>query len=287
MRARLPFSRRRLLAVAPLVSVALVLALVSSAFGDALTPESGGSPNADRIDSLYKITLAIAAVVFVGVEGALLYTLLKFRARRGRVAAQIRGNTNLEIGWTVGAAVVLVFLTVFTFIKLGGIVNPEGSGPGGLAGKQGVLYAAVDQKAPPGGRQLRIGVNGQQYVWRYTYPNGAFAYDTMVVPVNTTVTLEIRGQDVNHAWWIPKLGPKFDAIPGYTNRSWFKIPKPGVYDGACTELCGQGHANMLARVQAVPVAEYETWVARQKRDIEEANREAARERSRFQPLKSE
>ena len=276
-----------MLAVAPLLSVALVLAVVSSAFGDALTPESGGSPNADRIDSLYKITLAIAAVVFVGVEGALLYSLLKFRARKGRVAAQIRGNTNLEIGWTVGAAVVLVFLTVFTFIKLGGIVNPEPSGAGSLAGGQGVLYAAVDQKAPPGGRQLRIGVNGQQYVWRYTYPNGAFAYDTMVVPVNTTVTLEIRGQDVNHAWWIPKLGPKFDAIPGYTNRSWFKVPKPAVYDGACTELCGQGHANMLARVRAVPVAEYETWVARQKRDIDEANRQAAKERSRFQPLKSE
>ena len=273
-----------MLAVAPLLSVALVLAVVSSAFGDALTPESGGSPNADRIDSLYKITLAIAAVVFVGVEGALLYSLLKFRARKGRVAAQIRGNTNLEIGWTVGAAVVLVFLTVFTFIKLGGIVNPEPSGAGSLAGGQGVLYAAVDQKAPPGGRQLRIGVNGQQYVWRYTYDDGddnplndIFAYTEMVVPKGTTVTLEIRAQDVMHSWWIPALGGKFDAVPGHTNHTWFKVPldsEESVFNGQCAELCGRNHANMIASVRALDPPAFEAWLAEKRREIQGANRAA-------------
>ena len=82
------------------------------------TPESGGSPQADHIDSLYKIELYIALVIFVAVEGALLYALIRFRARKHAVPAQIRGNTRLEIGWTVAAAVILVALAVITFVKL-------------------------------------------------------------------------------------------------------------------------------------------------------------------------
>ena len=95
------------------------------------TPQSGGSPNADQIDSLYKIILYIAAVVFVGVEGALLYSVFKFRAKRNKVAAQIHGNTRLEVGWTVGAALILVALTVVTFVKLPSIINPPNSSSSG------------------------------------------------------------------------------------------------------------------------------------------------------------
>ena len=150
-----------------------------------------------------------------------------------------------------------------------------------------MLYAALDQPAPPGGKQLNIRVNGQQFVWRFTYPNKAFAYETMVVPVDTTVTLDIESQDVAHSWWIPKLGGKFDAIPGYTNHTWFKIPasaiprgKTGVtFRGQCTELCGYGHANMVAFVRAVPVDRYEQWVARQKREIDQPTTAAALDRA--------
>ena len=141
---------------------------------------------------------------------------------------------------------------------------------------------------------LKIRINGQQFVWRFTYPNRAFAYQTMVVPVDTTVTLDIQSQDVAHSWWIPKLGPKFDAIPGYTNHSWFKIPasaipkgKSGVtFRGQCTELCGYGHANMVAFVRAVPVDRYQQWVARQKREIDQANSAAVQQRSQFNPIPS-
>ncbi len=268
---------RRALALALLAAVAGSLLLAAAAFADALTPESGGSPNAGDIDSLYKIALYIAAVVFVAVEGALVYALIKFRHRRGRVAAQIRGNTSLEIGWTVGAALILIVLTVFTFAKLNAIKDPARSSASGLRAGA-TLEASVDQPAPPGGQALKIAVNGQQYIWRYTYPNGAFAYDTMVVPVNTTVTLDIEAQDVIHSWWIPKLGGKFDAVPGYTNHTWFKIPKPGVYDGQCAELCGRNHANMVARVKAVPVADYQRWVAQQKKLIDAANQAAVAQR---------
>ena len=85
------------------------------------TPESGGSPNANQIHGLYDVTLYIALVIFVGVEGALAYTLLRFRARKRAVAAQVRGNTRLEIGWTVGAGVIVLALAIITFAKLSSI----------------------------------------------------------------------------------------------------------------------------------------------------------------------
>ena len=109
------------------------LVATGTASADFFTPEYGGSPNADRIDNLYKVVLVVAVVVFVGVDGALFYSLSKFRARKGAVAAQIRGNTRLEIGWTVGAAVILVVLAVFTFAALPGIRDPENSGANGYA----------------------------------------------------------------------------------------------------------------------------------------------------------
>ena len=98
------------------------------------------------------------------------------------MAAQIRGNTNVEIGWTVGAALVLVVLTVVTFIKLPSINDPPRTGPAGaeLARRRAVRLGRPAR--PPGGKALNIEVNGQQYVWRYTYPNDAFSYEEMVVP---------------------------------------------------------------------------------------------------------
>ena len=91
-------------------------------------PESGGSPNADKIHTLYVLIFGSPLIVFIGVGGALVWAMVKFRARKGAVAAQIHGNTRLEIGWTVGAAVILVFITVFTFITLPGIKNPPAVG---------------------------------------------------------------------------------------------------------------------------------------------------------------
>ena len=108
---------RRLGAALILVAIGS-LVLAPDALANFFTPKSGGSPNANAIHSLYKIILYIAAVVFVVVEGALVYSVYRFRAKKGAVAAQIHGNTRLEIGWTVGAALILVVLTVITFVKL-------------------------------------------------------------------------------------------------------------------------------------------------------------------------
>ena len=279
------FLRRHRIGLITLAVTALVLAVAGPASADFWTPEDGGSPQADRIDTLYKIVLVVAAVVFFGVEGVLFWTLVKFKARKGAVAAQIRGNTRLEVGWTVGAAVILIVLAVVTFVMLPGIRNPEETGANGLQLADGVLTAQVDERRPPGGKSLDIVVNGQQYIWRYTYPDGddnslnnPFAYEELTVPTDTTVTLDIVAQDVAHSWWIPELGGKFDAVPGYTNHTWFKISKPGVYRGQCAELCGRNHANMVARVRAVPPAEFEAFLARQRRDTQAADEAAARQR---------
>jgi cytochrome c oxidase subunit 2 len=284
-----------MLAVALPGAVLLALALSGTALADAITPDSAsGSRNATEIDSLYKLILVVAVVVFVGVEGALIYSLVKFRARKGAVAAQIRGNTRLEIGWTVGAALILVVLSIITFAKLGAIRTPPNSGAQGLQLADGTLVAVgPGKRLPPNGKALNICVNGLQYLWRYTYSqdcskaplDAPFSYTTLYAPTDTTVTLEIRAQDVAHSWWIPDLGGKFDAVPGYTNYTWFKIPtdrRGRVFRGQCAELCGRNHANMVAEVRALSPQDFQSWLDRQRSDIQQANREAQRQRQQVQ-----
>jgi len=249
-----------------------------------LLPPDGASPNAEDIFELYLMLLIMSAVVFVGVEGLLIWFTLKYKARRGRVAAQIHGNTRLEIGWTVGAAVILVFITAVTFIKLPGIKDPAASkiDAQGNPVAANAFFASTDQEPPPKGATLKIVVDGQQYIWRYQYPPQAgktvFAYEEMVVPVGMTVLLDITADDVAHSWWIPELGGKMDAIPGYVNKTWFRADKPGLYRGQCAELCGRNHANMTARVRAVPFDEYQRWFDREAADIKVARAEGARQR---------
>ena len=262
------------------VGLVALLAAAPAAWAGAFTPEHGGSPNADEIDRLYRIVLYVAIPIFLIVEGTLIWSLVKFRDRRGGPEpAQIRGNTPLELGWTVGAAVILVMLAAVTFIYLGDIKNPTPSGPDGLAA--GVQVASIDQQDPPAGEgeSLEIEVNGQQYLWRYDYPGDqVYSYYEMVVPTDTTVVLKIRASDVQHSWWIPELGGKADAVPGHVNYTWFKIPREGVYRGQCAELCGDGHADMRAQVRAVSPEAYTDFVEQRAREIKDAQEGLAEQR---------
>lgn len=271
---------RRLALLALTVGALLALLVAPTAMADMFTPESGGSSNADDIDSLYKIIFYVGIVIFVIVEGTLIWALVKYRARRDgpQEGEQIHGNTPLELGWTLGAAAIVLVLAVVTFLYLGDIKNPPPSGPNGLA--QGVEVASIDQPAPPKGssKALTIDVDGQQFLWRYDYPGGAFSYYELVVPTDTTVVLNLTSPDVIHSWWIPKLGGKMDAVPGYVNKTWFKISDPGVYIGQCAELCGSGHADMRARVRAVSPDQYTAFLERQKADIEASQEALAQQR---------
>ena len=267
-RGRPGFPRRA--PIACVIATGLVLAAGSErAWAGTLLPERGGSPNADRTASLYTVVLVLAALVFAGVAVALVFALVRYRERRSPVAAQIRGNTRLEIAWTVAAVVLVVFLAVFSITKLNAIDHPDRAVASPAAAVAGV---------GDGGRgALRIDVIGRQFVWMFKYPNGAYSYEELVAPVGVTVDLDIVSVDVAHSWWIPKLGGKFDAVPGYVNHTWFRLERAGVYKGQCAELCGRDHAHMVAQVRGLPPAAYARWVARQKRLIDAANATAARE----------
>jgi cytochrome c oxidase subunit II len=267
----------------------LLLPLIPAFF----TPRSGGSAQANEINSLYKVELVIALIIFVAVEGALLYAMVHFRKRKGAVPAQIRGNTRLEVGWTGAAALILVGLAVFTFVKLSAIENPPNSSPGGAtiaeSPEGGLEYASTSQKLPPNGKALNITVIGRQYIWQYVYPGASepdglgapYSYEEMVVPTKTTVSLNIVSDDVVHSWWIPELGGKLEAVPGYHNYTWFKIEKPGVFRGQCAFLCGRGHARMIATVRALEPAKFEEWLSNQKQMLHESNEAARKTREKL------
>ncbi|HWD64376.1 MAG TPA: cytochrome c oxidase subunit II [Solirubrobacteraceae bacterium] len=285
---------RPLLRTAGRPRLALVLVLVlagsmvlaPSAFANFATPKAGGSPNADNIDSLYKIILWMAVVVFAVVEGALLYAVFKFRAKRHPVATQIHGNTRLEIGWTAGAAGILVILTIVTFIKLPGIINAPNSN------SNVALSASLSPAHPPNGKTLTVCVTGRQFIWRYTYGYGCnknyfakqlpYSYQEMVVPSGTTINLLIQSSDVIHAWWVPKLGGKVDAVPGYTTYTWFKVPTPNhYYYGQCAQLCGRQHAFMTALVKVVTPAAYKSWLQHQTSLIHDQNNQVTQLRQQL------
>jgi cytochrome c oxidase subunit 2 len=276
-----PHHRRLVAALAAVLALVGSLILAPEAFANFITPKSGGSPNADQISSLYKIVLYVAAIVFVVVEGALVYSVYRFRAKKSAAAAQIHGNTRLEIGWTVAAALILVVLTVVTFAKLPSIINPPNTS------KNGFLTASLTAPKPPNGKKVTVCIQGRQYIWRYTYGakcvNNAFndklpyTYQEMTVPANTTVVLVIQSTDVIHSWWVPSLGGKVDAVPGYTTYTWFKAPKastpghPVIYHGQCAQLCGRGHAVMTAFVHVVSPDAYKQFLSSQSQAINQAN----------------
>jgi cytochrome c oxidase subunit II len=117
------------------------------------------------------------------------------------------------------------------------------------------------------GGPLTIHVQGHQFYWQFTYPNGAISIEELHVPAHRVVQVVINSQDVAHSWWVPALGGKFDAIPGITNRTWFRALRPGTYDGKCGEFCGVYHAQMAARVVAGSVSDYQAYLASVRRPM--------------------
>jgi cytochrome c oxidase subunit 2 len=162
---------------------------------------------------------------------------------------QVRGNRNLEIGWTVGAVLILVVIAGFVFYKLPGIRNLDEAGAAG---------------------ELRVQVEGRQFYWLYRYPNGAVAIDRLRAPAGRVVRTDITAPDgdVNHSFWAPSLGGKFDAIPGVTTNLEFMASEPGVYLGQCAEFCGIQHAAMKLEVEVLPADEFERWVEGRASDLD-------------------
>jgi cytochrome c oxidase subunit 2 len=276
----------RFVAVAAPLSAGVYFALAQSASAACCTLKTGGSPNATSIATLYDIIFGLAVVVFVGVVGVILYSLWKFRADKNPVALQIHGNTRLEISMTLTAVLILVIIAVVTFIKLPGIVNP----PNSNAGASAVLSASLTAPNPPDGQELTVCVTGRQFIWRYTYGADCnktawqkrlpYSYQEMVVPAGVTVKLLIQSSDVIHSWWIPALGGKVDAVPGFTTYTWFKaLHANELYHGQCAQLCGRQHAFMTALVKVVTPKQYTSWLSQQSSLITQQNDQVAQIRA--------
>jgi cytochrome c oxidase subunit II len=242
-----PVRRKLLFACLSLVALVLVLAGTAAAGNRGLAPPAD-SPPAGGIRDLYWVLLAVTGVIFVLVEGALLLFIVRFRNRgrpRDAEGPQIRGHTRLELIWTAIPVLILAGIIAVVFYKLPGIQDVPAAGAAGP--------------------RMTVHVEGRQFYWRYTYPNGAVSINELVVPVQRPVKLVITAPafDVIHSWWVPALAGKMDAIPGKVNHTWFEADHPRIYQGQCAEFCGVQHALMLTHVRAVPSAEYESWVARQ------------------------
>ncbi len=240
-------------------------ALPAGALAGALTPESPASPNAEDSEIAYIVMGVIATVIAITVIGGLL------SAVRGRDAAvpgpqrRTRGTSGVQR--RVGAALGVLALGAFVF----GVIVTESARQVEATSSDGLQTAQRDLELPTGDNQpLEVEVTGQQWMWRYEYPDGTFSYYEMVVPVDTAVVLNLESTDVLHRWWVPALGGMFDAVPGAKNQAWFKATETGEFEGASTQFSGPAYATMRASVRVVEPAEYEAWLGQQAEGIQAA-----------------
>ena len=218
----------------------------------------------------HMIVLIVCVVIGVIVFGAMGYAMFKFRRSKGAVAAQFSHNTTAEVIWTVIPVLILIAMAWPATAKL-------------IA-----MYDTRDS-------EMTVKVTGVQWMWKYEYlgedvvltsrlaresdrlrqsgtrpdaaanPHYLLEVDNeLVLPTDTKVRFVITADDVIHAWWVPALGWKQDAIPGIINEAWTEILEPGTYRGQCAELCGKDHGFMPIVVRAVPRAEFDQWLAEKK-----------------------
>jgi len=211
------------------------------------------------------ILLPIITAIVLLVLVLLLWCMFRFNRKANPVPAKWSHNTMVEVIWTSGPVLILMFIAIFSF-KL--------------------LYAYHDMPKP----DLTVKVTGYQWYWGYAYPDQKIdeitstrmeedeakakgvpyllaANNPMIVPVGKTVRVLVTGADVIHAWANPAFGTKIDAVPGRINQTWFKAEKVGVYYGQCSELCGIDHAFMPIEVKVVSQAEFDAWMAEDDRHL--------------------
>lgn len=229
----------------------------------------GVTPMSHKIFGLHMFAIWICVSIGVIVYGVMIYSIIHYRKSKGAKAAHFHHNTALEVFWTVIPFVLLVILAI-----------PATQ----------VLSQMEDTK----NADLTIKVTGYQWKWQYEYLGQGIQYFSnistpiqqiygdqkkgewyllevdkpLVVPIHKKIRFLVTSNDVIHAWWVPDLGIKRDAIPGFIHESWARIDKPGIYRGQCAELCGVNHGFMPIVVRAVSDEEYQQW------KTQEANNEA-------------
>tara|TARA_Y100001936_G_scaffold90596_1_gene89177 strand:+ start:1012 stop:2163 length:1152 start_codon:yes stop_codon:yes gene_type:complete len=253
---------RKLVTKLALASSSVIPLSVYSAENSDYNMPVGVTEVSQSIFGLHMLIFWICVVIGVIVFGIMFWSMWKYRKSKGAVAADFDDHFWLEIGWTVAATAVLVWMAV-----------PSTQ----------VMVKAYDDAEG----EINILVTGHQWKWHYEYmedevsffsnlstsqeeidnkvPKGEFYLtevdEPLVIPINTRVRFLITGNDVIHSWWVPDFAVKQDAIPGFINTAWTNVPKPGIYRGACTELCGIKHAFMPVVVRAVERETYDAFIA--------------------------
>ena len=226
---------------------------------------------AQDVFQLHNFIMLVCLGIFIVVFGAMFYSLLKHRKSVGHKAANFHENTTVEVVWTV-----------IPFVVLMGMAYPAAK----------VVIDMKDTSNP----DMTVKVTGYQWKWGYDYLNDDVSFystlstpreqitgaqakgehyllevdNPMVVPVGKRIRLLITANDVLHAWWVPALGAKQDAIPGFIRDIWFKADKIGTYRGQCVELCGKDHGFMPIVVEVVSEEDYQAWVAKKKDTAQDA-----------------
>ena len=211
-----------------------------------LFPPEPMTTQAEEVRTLFLVIFGLGALVFVGVEGFLIYAVFRYRRRDDRLPAQHHGNTKVEIVWTVIPTVIVLILFVTSMFTLGDI------------------SARSDDP-------VRIEVEGQQFSWTFRYANGysvtgnVLAPPVLVVPTGEPVRLALVSRDVIHSFFVPAFLVKTDVVPfgqgQAPNELEFTVTTPGTYRGQCAEFCGTLHADMTFAVQAMAPADFDAWLA--------------------------
>lgn len=207
------------------------------------------SDHGSAIQSLYLTVFWWSVLILVVVWGVLAYVLIRFRERPGGPEPKkTRGHLGLEIGWTAGAAIIVILITIPT------------------------IRTVFRTQAEPGADALVVEVIGHQWWWEFRYPaENVVTANELHIPVGRSVDLRMWSADVIHSFWVPRLGGKRDLNPlvrqpegglPKVNRLKFTVDEAGIYSGQCAEFCGSAHSLMGLRVIAEPQADFEEWVLR-------------------------
>jgi cytochrome c oxidase subunit II len=226
-------------------------AFTSPALALSLNPEAA-SPSIEKINTLHWIIFIVTLIAIVGVNLAIVRAA---RPRHRHVRDEgSGGGRQLRVGIGLGVITLALFVTA-------------------------TVFSSQAREAPTGAtevaelnaqNQLEIRVTGQQWLWRYEYPNSAFSFHRLVVPVDTTIALDLVSADVVHGWNVPSLTGKAQAVPGKTNRIYFRADQEGTFSGRASVLSGQGYDSMEAEVEVVSPDEYEAFIERLLADIQAA-----------------
>lgn len=223
------------------------------------------TPIAQQIYDLHMMALWICLVIFIGVFGVMGYSIIKHRKSVGYKAANFHHSTAIEFIWTTIPILILVAMSwpaTKTVIEMKDTseadVTIKATGYQWMWGYdyiqgEGEGISFYSQLSTPQDQIRNEATKGQDYLLEVN--------NRVVVPTGKKIRILMTANDVIHAWWVPALGVKQDAIPGYIRDAWFKVEKPGVYRGQCAELCGKEHGFMPIVVEVMEQEKYTQWVA--------------------------